>query len=53
MPTCPECKHRFRTLEDEENDHPCPRCGFHPRLMGGVTDISGRVELIEEEDEDE
>jgi len=32
MPTCPECKHKFRTLEDEHDDHPCPRCGFHPRL---------------------
>jgi len=30
MPTCPRCHRHFRTLEDEENDHECPRCGWAP-----------------------
>lgn len=30
MPTCNKCRCHFRTLEDEEQDHPCPRCGWHP-----------------------
>lgn len=25
---CPECHHRFAVLADEQNSHPCPRCGF-------------------------
>src|SRR3990167_1945335 len=28
MPRCPECHHRFATLPDEEDMHPCPFCGF-------------------------
>lgn len=28
MAQCPKCKCRFRTLEDEEGMHACPRCGF-------------------------
>ncbi len=30
MPTCPNCKRHFRTLPDEEGDHPCPHCGWEP-----------------------
>ena len=30
MPTCPYCRHRFRTLDDETDMHPCPRCGYDP-----------------------
>ena len=28
MARCPKCKHHFRTLEDEEGMHDCPRCGY-------------------------
>lgn len=30
MPTCPKCKTYFRTLEDEQDIHSCPKCGFSP-----------------------
>lgn len=30
MPTCPSCRHVFRTLPGEEQDHECPRCGYEP-----------------------
>jgi len=30
MPKCPKCKRYFRTLPDEEQDHPCPACGWEP-----------------------
>jgi hypothetical protein len=30
MATCPKCKTVFRTLPDEEQDHPCPKCGWAP-----------------------
>lgn len=30
MPTCPSCKTYFKTLEDEEHIHDCPKCGFSP-----------------------
>ncbi len=32
MPLCPKCGKYFRTLEDEQHDHPCPYCGYHPDL---------------------
>ena len=25
--TCPNCRHRIRVLEDEEDLHSCPYCG--------------------------
>ena len=28
MARCPKCRHYFRTLEDEEGMHDCPRCGY-------------------------
>lgn len=28
MARCPSCKCTFRTLEDEEGMHACPRCGY-------------------------
>lgn len=28
MPQCPNCKKLFRTLEGEEQQHDCPKCGF-------------------------
>jgi PHP family Zn ribbon phosphoesterase len=28
--TCPKCKHCFRTPSGEEQDHDCPKCGYHP-----------------------
>ena len=31
MPQCSQCRHRFRTLEDETDMHDCPRCGYGPR----------------------
>jgi len=30
MPTCPRCKHCFKTLPGEEQDHNCPKCGWGP-----------------------
>lgn len=27
---CGKCGHVFRTLEDEADMHPCPRCGYTP-----------------------
>ncbi len=30
--TCCQCKTRFRTLPDEEGDHACPKCGYHPSV---------------------
>lgn len=30
MPRCPRCRTTFRTLEDEEGMHDCPRCGETP-----------------------
>lgn len=27
---CGQCGHTFRTLEDEADSHPCPRCGYSP-----------------------
>jgi hypothetical protein len=30
MPTCFKCNTYFRTLEGEEQDHECPKCGFSP-----------------------
>ena len=30
MATCPKCRRHFRTLEDEEGMHECPRCGYAP-----------------------
>ncbi len=31
MAQCSRCRHRFRTLEDEEGMHDCPRCGWDGR----------------------
>jgi hypothetical protein len=31
MPTCSRCGYHFRTLEDEQDIHSCPRCGLEPR----------------------
>lgn len=31
MPRCPRCKRHFRTLEDEQDIHDCPYCGYFPR----------------------
>ena len=33
MPQCPNCKTNFRTLEGEEQDHDCPKCGFSPEEL--------------------
>ena len=30
MPKCSNCQYSFRTLPDEELDHDCPKCGWHP-----------------------
>jgi hypothetical protein len=30
MARCPACKRHFRTLDDEEGMHECPRCGYAP-----------------------
>lgn len=30
MARCPKCRHQFRTMEDEEGQHDCPRCGYGP-----------------------
>ena len=30
MARCTRCNKRIRTLPDEEGQHPCPRCGYHP-----------------------
>lgn len=30
MPRCMECGARWRELEDEHGDHPCPGCGRGP-----------------------
>ena len=30
MALCPECRYKFRTLDDEDGMHECPRCGYHP-----------------------
>lgn len=30
MPRCPRCRRSFRTLEDEQDMHECPSCGFGP-----------------------
>ena len=30
MPQCPMCHKQFRTLEDEEYIHECPKCGYFP-----------------------
>ena len=30
MATCDKCRHVFRTPPGEEQEHPCPRCGWHP-----------------------
>ena len=38
MPKCPDCKCRFRTLEDEQDMHDCPRCGCSPELREGEED---------------
>jgi Zn ribbon nucleic-acid-binding protein len=27
---CPNCRARFRALEDEAGMHECPHCGFDP-----------------------
>jgi len=35
MPTCPNCKNRFKTLEDEQDMHDCPKCGFSPGDLVG------------------
>ena len=42
--TCPNCRHRIRVLEDEEDLHSCPYCGWgrdeedneEEQLGGGV-----------------
>lgn len=30
MARCSNCRHHFRTLEDEADMHECPKCGYHP-----------------------
>lgn len=40
---CPECKHRFQVLDDEEGMHECPSCGYFP----------GRDDADDNETEDE
>ena len=30
MARCPRCTKHFRVMEDEENMHPCPSCGYAP-----------------------
>lgn len=32
MATCNNCKTYFKTLPDEERDHPCPACGWYPGI---------------------
>jgi PHP family Zn ribbon phosphoesterase len=32
---CPKCTYRFKVLDDEYGDHPCPRCGYHPEQEDG------------------
>lgn len=32
--TCPNCGHRFLTLDDEVGDYSCPRCGYF-----GIVDL--------------
>jgi|GEM_PF-2800647 len=47
--TCPNCRHRIRVLEDEEDLHPCPYCGWgrdeedneEEQLGGGVVGTAG------------
>jgi hypothetical protein len=29
---CPRCGRLFRTLDDEEGEHPCPGCGYEPGM---------------------
>jgi len=41
MATCPSCKAYYRTLPDEDQDHPCPRCGWF---------YEGRPDPLDEED---
>ena len=38
MPTCPRCKHCFKTLPEEEQDHNCPKCGWGPEKYEEVID---------------
>ena len=38
MPTCPRCKHCFKTLPEEEQDHNCPKCGWGPEECEEVMD---------------
>lgn len=47
MSYCPVCRTYYREPEDEQGDHPCPKCGLLPpdRHFG---DEEG-----EDEDEDE
>ena len=30
MSTCPKCRTYYREPEDEQGEHPCPRCGEEP-----------------------
>ena len=30
MARCPRCTRSFRTLEDEQDMHDCPHCGYGP-----------------------
>ena len=54
MATCPKCRRHFRTLEDEEGMHECPRCGYAPWHEEPVYDTcetcdgAGELESIDE-----
>lgn len=32
MPICPKCNRRFRVLDDEQDIHECPSCGYFKEI---------------------
>jgi hypothetical protein len=53
MPRCPSCRCTFRVMEDEQNMHDCPSCGYGPSTIvacmwcsAEVTDDENMVDCL-------
>ena len=52
MPTCPKCRRHFPTLPCEEQDHPCPRCGWAPWDADELRDRKRDEEAMERNEQE-
>lgn len=46
--TCSRCRTVFRVLDDEDGDHPCPKCGWHPSQESELPDDENEPQEIDD-----